>query len=278
MIRSLATLSLFLLPALGTASPIILVPNAGHGANPFPGALNNSGTPFWNQPSLDVDIPGTNPGLNVGNYLTSQGSFQPGSGSPFQNIGLGLSPGNLTTITSAGSQAMPAPALIFGFGANPASDVQMSLTLTISDTSSTNIIGWYPAGNPSSLNPLFTGAETLGVPIDATFAPGGDFGLYLQLADGQVFLSGTTDPMGQRFALFIDSAGKFFIGLEDLPFGSGEGFGDFNDAVFSLQGIGPPPGEPFLFDLPEPGSLALLGVGLAGLAFYRLRRKRVAAA
>jgi PEP-CTERM motif len=57
-----------------------------------------------------------------------------------------------------------------------------------------------------------------------------------------------------------------FAGMEDLLANQNSDF-DYNDLIFGFLGIAPP-----LDPVPEPMTLSLLGVGLAGLAAIRRRR------
>ena len=53
------------------------------------------------------------------------------------------------------------------------------------------------------------------------------------------------------------------LGVEDLPgTGYGEGYGDYNDMIFSIQLV------------PEPGGLTVFGVGVLSLAGYSWRRRK----
>lgn len=67
----------------------------------------------------------------------------------------------------------------------------------------------------------------------------------------------------QHFALFQLASGEFVLGFEDYPaaLGTGsEGIGDFNDAIIGITAV------------PEPGTIGIMGLGLAALGFIGRRR------
>jgi hypothetical protein len=87
---------------------------------------------------------------------------------------------------------------------------------------------------------------------------------------------------GDQFAIVLSSAGFFgiFQGPVGDPYPGGDGF--FLDPAFpaSWNPLGPPRSDlPFLTlveptAVPEPAPLALIGIGFAGLAAFRLAKRR----
>jgi len=77
-----------------------------------------------------------------------------------------------------------------------------------------------------------------------------------------------------HFAYFELANGEWALGFSDTPWALGtpnsvSGLGDFNDAIFGITG-----NAPFGSSTPEPGTIAIMGLGLAGLGL--IGRKRFA--
>jgi hypothetical protein len=75
----------------------------------------------------------------------------------------------------------------------------------------------------------------------------------------------------QHFTIFTSpTAGIYYVGIEDWGSlggsSNGEGIGDFNDVVFELNTS--------TSAIPEPASFGLIGAGLLGLGFARLRARK----
>ncbi len=141
-----------------------------------------------------------------------------------------------------------------------------TLQIEIAGLAATNSFGYYLLSNPGTLIPLISGSSPLGTTV--FFTPAGAYGLYLQnTTTGALYLSqalaaGDTDPGNQHFAVFgTGTSGPFWVGMEDLPFSVSDQ--DFNDMLVSIS------------EVPEPGSMALLGSSLLGLAGLLRRKFRV---
>lgn len=253
----------------------------------FPGGLNdyaNANRPYWDQKSMD----GGN--RNIGNYLT--GSYTPGlPGGAVASPGISprwfgfAGADNVTAPTAARNAAGP-----WGFDqTGTVGGVGARLMLEVAGLAAYNEIGWYDlsaAPGSETLNVIFRGSNA--PPTSVTFAPSGNWGLYLRSFNGFAENSGygniyftesnrsrrTTstgstplDRNHQHFALFAldltPGNQRYLVGAEDLPQGSTgiEGPGDYNDVVFTL-GVGS--------NIPAPGAAALLG--LAGVIGSRRRR------
>jgi PEP-CTERM motif-containing protein len=89
------------------------------------------------------------------------------------------------------------------------------------------------------------------------------------MASGNMFMG----ALGwNHFALFELASGEEVIGFTDTPFSLATnplGLGDFNDLVVGLTGN--PPNN-FGSSAPEPGTIAIMGLGLAGLGLIGRRR------
>ena len=158
-------------------------------------ALNNSGTPFWN--NLSLDQPSN--AMNVGFCIYGGGAC---------NGGKALDPG-AQYLASANSPAGTANDVIFSVDGN------VNAAVSVSITAGNDSVGWYLASNPSVYG-LF--GSSSGAGSTYTFTPGGDFGIGgYNASNNQLFYSqtalGTLDTNMSHFAIFSAAPEPGMMGL-----------------------------------------------------------------
>jgi hypothetical protein len=258
--------------ALVMASPLAIVAPAGADWLTMPAPTGaGTGTPFWDNPSLDTG------NKNVGYILT--GTNDPISGyvtTDWIDYAAGGKAQYLGTSTGGALNSV-------SFTTSPPTPQPSFLIVTISANASGNLFGIYDLTAPS-FNPLATDA------YHTQIFPGGQangstntitvnysaYGYYFyDTATSKLFLSAPTANLSSadtdsNFAFFrsLDQDGVLYLGMEDLvqP-NTGEGrFGDYNDMVVQIQ----------TRDnlVPLPPSALLLGSGLLGLVGVGWRRRK----
>jgi len=205
-------------------------------------APNEDGNPYWDNVSKDGSK------KNIGYFLSKTGGFSSHPASP------------AITPEWWGYNSGSAD-LNFHFNSNLPQAVK--LVIEVAGYANINELGWYDVSNPFVGGVIFPGPAGAGA--TAVFIPSLNFGLYIKTAGGvKYYTQSTLNPTAaetnhQHFALFKEAPGVYWIGVEDKPANTGEGFGgDYNDMVIRMAVV------------PEPATMSLFALGLLPL----LRRRK----
>jgi len=225
---------------------------------------NNTGNPYWANPSFDPN----STAANVGYCMTG------GVGCTM----IGGAPGALPTYVA--NTTTGAAVTNFWFSnALVSSPVGATLQVEVAGLASGNTFGWVATDAFGAivgpLNTLFPGPAGAGTAVTFSLGSATHYAFWLTSGQGYTFFttsSANLDPFGnplgtnkQHFALFAPNTNNintvFYLGIEDLPFTAADK--DYNDMVVKITHV------------PEPGTLALFGTGLLGIAGVIRRRLKV---
>ena len=224
--------------------------------------LNQNGKPYWDNTSLD----GSN--MNIGFFLTGAPTA-PLAGAPGALPFWGKA---YNSTADSGGAADPN----FTFQRTASFSVA-SLELEVAGNSNINEFGWYNTTDPSTLHPIFLGADA--APASDSFTPSSQYGFYLKGDSGTYYTQSSLNPGGdtahQHFAVFQESsvagAEAYWLGVEDLSvsglYGAEGNLGDYNDMLVRIGGT-----PPTL--VPEPSTVALVASSVLLMTGLLRRRRR----
>ena len=265
------------------ASPVHAAPilgTAGAGLQNASIPLENSGR-YWDGNSWDSDSTPDGAGANPCNI----GSLAGGTGCGLnpaavgaatlsgQTIGASFTLGESGTGFAAWGNGDGAADMSYGFDGTGGGLYDFRMLGEFTDDWNINEIGWYELGSPQNRHTIFGASAAVGATAQV-FIPT-NFGFYYlnTSGNGEVFYTQSqfnTVGNKQQFAAF--QRGEYtLLGVEDIfsnvltpTWQPGAADYDYNDVMFGFRAA----------SVPEPGTLLLVGMGLAGIALQR-RRKAV---
>jgi hypothetical protein len=229
--------------------------------------LGTSGKPYWNRSSFD------GADYNIGHYMTKTGAFVVGNGP-----GVALPFWGKTFVSGSATDTGAADKNFW----MTKDGIDHSILYLEKVAANKNIFGWFETDSAGSVlgakHVLFDGNVVSPVSGPVNFAPTAYNGFYLEGPSGSFHsLSGFNSPDDnlQHFTIFKEDDFTFWIGVEDLKKSSSDK--DYNDMIFKFtfsEGKTPPGGDQTGV-VPEPTTMSLMLIGLAGIgAFAWTRRNR----